>query len=67
MHIRFKRSLRGDYGRAYPGDVKMVSREVAKSLITRGLAEEVEAPAEEAEADAKPGKGKKPAQSSEAE
>lgn len=67
MHIRFNRSLRGDYGRAYPGDVKMVSKEIGKSLVARGLADEVEAPAEDAEAEAKPGKGKKPAPTPEAE
>lgn len=47
MHIRFNRSLRGDYGRAQVGDVKMVTPEVGKSLVRRGLAAEVQAPTEE--------------------
>ncbi len=42
MHIRFKRSLRGDYGRARAGDVKLVEPEVGKSLVQRGLAVEVD-------------------------
>jgi len=42
MHIRFNRSLRGDYGRARAGDVKLVEPEVAKSLIERGLAVEAD-------------------------
>ncbi len=67
MHIRFSRSLRGDYGRAKPGDVKLVSKEIGKSLVTRGLAEEVEAPADEADAETKPGKGRKAATTPEAE
>lgn len=46
MHIRFNRPLRGDYGRAKTGDVKMVTKEVGKSLIARGLAEEVDAAAD---------------------
>lgn len=46
MHIRFNRSLRGDYGRARPGDVKLVSREIGKSLVQRELAVEVEGPDE---------------------
>lgn len=52
MHIRFNRALRGDYGRAKPGDVKMVSAAIGKSLIQRGLAVEVDAPADEPEGDA---------------
>ena len=44
MHIRFNRPLRGDYGRAKVGDVKLVSKEVGKSLVQRGLAVEVAAP-----------------------
>ena len=47
MHIRFNRSLRGDYGRARVGDVKMVEAAVGKSLVQRGLAAEVEAPSED--------------------
>lgn len=46
MHIRFNRSLRGDYGRAKVGDVKLVEKDVGKSLVKRGLAEEVDAPEE---------------------
>lgn len=42
MHIKFKRSLRGDYGRARAGDVKLVEPEVGKSLVQRGLAVEVD-------------------------
>nr|WP_312296119.1 hypothetical protein [Brevundimonas diminuta] len=42
MHIRFNRSLRGDYGRARAGDVKLVEPEVGKSLVKRGLAVEVD-------------------------
>ncbi|MGV3580004.1 hypothetical protein [Brevundimonas sp.] len=63
MHIRFNRSLRGDYGRAKPGDVKLVSKEVGKSLIARGLAVEVEAPADEPGGDGEDAetKGRKPA------
>lgn len=60
MHIRFNRSLRGDYGRAKAGDVKLVEKDVAKSLIKRGLAEEVEAP-EEAEPKRGKAKGGNPA------
>lgn len=44
MHIRFNRALRGDYGRVRPGDVKLVSKDVARSLISRGLAVETVAP-----------------------
>lgn len=44
MHIRFNRSLRGDYGRAKVGDVKLVEKDIGKSLVKRGLAEEVDAP-----------------------
>lgn len=51
MHIRFNRPLRGDYGRAKTGDVKLVTKEIGKSLIARGLAEEVEAPADAPDAD----------------
>ncbi len=60
MHIRFNRSLRGDYGRAKPGDVKLVTKEIGKSLIARGLADEVDGPEENPEAgdDAKPAKGR---------
>ena len=54
MHIKFNRSLRGDYGRARVGDVKLVEKEVGKSLVQRGLAVEVKAPKEP---DEKPGKG----------
>lgn len=43
MHIRFNRSLRGDYGRAKAGDVKLVEKDVGKSLVKRGLAVEVDA------------------------
>lgn len=57
MHIRFNRSLRGDYGRAKPGDVKLVSKEIGKSLVSRGLAEEVDGPDEDATAKRAP-KGK---------
>lgn len=64
MHIRFNRPLLGDYGQARVGDVKMVTKEVGKSLVQRGHAVEVEAPDED-EADGgetKPkGKGGKPA------
>lgn len=42
MHIQFKRSLRGDYGRARAGDVKLVEPDVGKSLVQRGLAVEVD-------------------------
>lgn len=42
MHIKFKRSLRGDYGRARVGDVKLVEPDVGKSLVQRGLAVEVD-------------------------
>lgn len=42
MHIRFNRSLRGDYGRARAGDVKLVEPEVGKNLVKRGLAVEVD-------------------------
>lgn len=42
MHIRFNRSLRGDYGRARVGDVKLVEPDVGKSLVQRGLAVEVD-------------------------
>lgn len=53
MHIRFNRSLRGDYGRVRPGDVRLVSKEVARSLIGRGLAvETTEAVTDEASLDA---------------
>lgn len=45
MHVRFNRSLRGDYGKARVGDIKMVPADVGKSLIQRGLAEEVPDPA----------------------
>lgn len=51
MHIRFNRALRGDYGRARPGDVKLVSKDIGKSLVHRGLAVEVEGPDEEPEGD----------------
>lgn len=44
MHIRFQRPLRGDYGRAKAGDVKMVAKDIGKSLVQRGLAVEVPAP-----------------------
>lgn len=44
MHIRFNRALRGDYGRARPGDVKLVTKEIGKRLVQRGLAVQVEAP-----------------------
>lgn len=44
MHIKFNRSLRGDYGRARVGDVKLVDKDVGKSLVDRGLAVEVDAP-----------------------
>jgi endonuclease YncB( thermonuclease family) len=44
MHIKFNRSLRGDYGRARVGDVKLVEKDVGKSLVERGLAVEVDAP-----------------------
>jgi len=44
MHIRFNRPLRGDYGRAKVGDVKMVEAHIGKSLVQRGLAVEVDAP-----------------------
>ncbi|GLK49497.1 hypothetical protein GCM10017620_24700 [Brevundimonas intermedia] len=56
MHIRFNRALRGDYGRAKVGDVKLVEKDVGKSLVKRGLAEEVEPP-EEAEPKKAKGKG----------
>lgn len=42
MFIRFNRSLRGDYGRARAGDVKLVEAEVGKNLVKRGLAVEVD-------------------------
>lgn len=54
MHIKFKRPLRGDYGRARVGDVKLVEKDIGKSLVERGLAVEVDAPKE---TDKKPGKG----------
>ena len=68
MHIRFNRSLRGDYGHARPGDVKLVTKDIGKNLVSRGLAVEVEAPADApaepategdapAAKDAKPAKG----------
>lgn len=44
MHIRFLRPLRGDYGRAKVGDVKLVTNEAGKSLVQRGLAEPAAAP-----------------------
>lgn len=44
MHIRFNRALRGDYGRAKIGDVKLVSKDIGKKLVQRGLAVEVPAP-----------------------
>lgn len=49
MHIRFQRPLRGDYGRAKVGDVKLVTKEIGKSLVKRGLAVEVDGPADGAE------------------
>lgn len=62
MHIRFNRPLRGDYGRANVGDVKLVSKDVGKSLVRRGLAVEVDGPPEDeeqaADAKAKLGKGR---------
>jgi hypothetical protein len=71
MHIKFNRALRGDYGRARVGDVKLVSAAIGKSLINRGLAVEVDKPADEpadeateTEAPAETateGKGRKPA------
>lgn len=65
MHIRFNRSLRGDYGRARVGDVKLVEKDVGKSLIERGLAVAVDGPADapEGEGTETPteGKGRKPA------
>ena len=42
MYIKFKRSLRGDYGRARAGDVKLVEPDVGKSLVQRDLAVEVD-------------------------
>lgn len=47
MHIKFNRPLRGDYGRARVGDVKLVGKEVGKSLVARGLAVEVDPPKDE--------------------
>ena len=47
MHIRFNRALRGDYGRAKVNDIKLVEKDVGKSLVQRGLAVEVEAPPED--------------------
>lgn len=72
MHIKFNRSLRGDYGRARAGDIKLVEPEIGKSLVTRGLAAEVtEAEAKAAEkaaADqAKKGGGKPGAEAKAAE
>lgn len=61
MHIRFNRSLRGDYGRARVGDVKMVTKDIGKSLIHRGLAEEVEGPSDEDQPDKKQKAKDKPA------
>jgi len=52
MHIRFNRSLRGDYGRARVGDVKLVEPDVGKSLVQRGLAVEVDEKEAAAAADA---------------
>lgn len=73
MYVRFNKSLRGDYGRAARGDVKMVTKEVGKSLIDRGLAEEAAAPDDQpadhpepakevaGKAKGKPGEAEKPA------
>lgn len=48
MYIRFKRALRGDYGRARAGDVKLVEPDVGKSLVQRDLAVEVDEAASKA-------------------
>lgn len=58
MHIRFNRSLRGDYGRARVGDVKLVEPDVGKSLVQRGLAVEVDEKEAAAAADASNEKAK---------
>lgn len=42
MHVKFKRSSLGDYGRVARGEIKDVPPAVAKSLIEKGTAEKAE-------------------------
>ena len=35
MFVRFKKALRGDYGRARKGDVREVNADIAKKLVNR--------------------------------
>lgn len=49
MKVRALKTQIGDYGKAYPGDEFTVTAAYGKSLIDKGLAEEIETEKEEIE------------------